>query len=117
VPTPTPTLRWERFPTSAAEKKAPDLVARMRRVRYDLIIARESNSASGDIVYAREGLPAPIHTVERPLQPGARYFWSVRARFELDGRERVTDWSTTHAYAAVRVAPPGVYTYRFRVHR
>ena len=79
--------------------------------------SQASASASGDVVYAREGLPAPWHTVEQPLAPGGRYFWSVRARFELDGRERVTDWSTTNAYAAVRQAPPGVYTYRFRVRK
>jgi hypothetical protein len=117
VPTPQPTLRWQRFPTAETQQQAPELVARLRRIRYDLVIARESNLAPEHVVYLREGLPEPQHTLEQPLEPGARYFWTVRARFELDGRERVTDWGSTSTYARVRNAPPSAFAYRFQVRR
>jgi hypothetical protein len=50
--------------------------------------------APAGIVYRRDGLASPTHTLETALSPGTRYFWTVRARFELDGRERVTEWGT-----------------------
>jgi hypothetical protein len=115
VPSPTPTLRWQVFPTAEVKQQAPELAARLRRVRYDLVIARESNLAPEHVVYLREGLPEPQHTLELPLEPGARYFWTVRARFELDGRERVIDWGSTSSYARVRSAPPSAFAYRFQV--
>lgn len=117
VPSLQPTLRWQRFPAADTQQQAPELVARLQRVRYDLVIARESNLAPEHVVYLREGLPEPRHTLEAPLEPGARYFWTVRARFELDGRERVTDWGCTSTYARVRTAPPSVFAYRFQVRR
>ncbi len=45
------------------------------------------------MVYSRQGLPEPGHKIEAPLEPVTEYFWSVRARFELDGQTRVTPWS------------------------
>ncbi len=35
----------------------------------------------------------PEHTLETPLQPNARYFWTVRAHFTLDGMRRASEWS------------------------
>ena len=39
------------------------------------------------------GRPCVAHGLEVPLEPGTTYLWSVRARFLLDGEERVTRWS------------------------
>jgi hypothetical protein len=90
-----PTLRWQSFPRKTDIDEAPEemVVGRVKNVRYDLIIAR------GDIyevIYRREGLPDTIHTVETSLSPDTLYRWSVRARFEFDGRERVTEWSSSY---------------------
>ncbi len=41
-------------------------------------------------VYARAGIPALSHTLEEAVQPSTKNFWTVRARFELDGQPRVT---------------------------
>jgi hypothetical protein len=48
------------------------------------------------------------------MQP-ERFFWTVRARFELDGRERVTEWSATHWPAANdELSVPSRACFRFR---
>jgi hypothetical protein len=109
-----PTLRWQAFPRAADFAKAPEEMGRVRAVSYDLVVAREEGLAAGQEVYRRERLARPAHTLEEPLEPHAYYFWSVRARFELDGREWVTEWSTTNWFAFGKLATPSSWSYRFR---
>jgi hypothetical protein len=109
-----PTLRWQAFPRPADLGKAPDAMARATRVSYDLVLVRESSLAPSGEVYRREGLPGPEHTVEIELAPGAYYFWSVRARFELDGREWVTEWAVNNWFAFGKTTTPSSSSYRFR---
>lgn len=109
-----PTLAWQAFPRAADVATAPEEMGRVRAVSYDLIVAREQRLGVGEEVYRRERLQTPSHTLEESLQPGAYYFWSVRARFELDGREWVTEWATTNWFAFGKLATPSVWSYRFR---
>lgn len=109
-----PLLRWEAFPRPGDVAGAAAEMGRLGKVSYDLIVASEANLAPAEIVYRRERLPRPEHRLESALQPGARYFWTVRARFELDGRERVTEWGVVHFAARERYTAPSVYSYRFR---
>lgn len=94
-----PTLRWESFPRGNDIREAPEemVVGRVKNVRYDLIIARSDNL---DVIYRREGLPDTFHTIETSLSPDTFYIWSVRARFEFDGRERVTEWGSLYSQYA-----------------
>jgi hypothetical protein len=108
-----PTLSWQAFPREVDVAAAPQDMARVRNVRYELVIAREHQLAPAEIVYRREALPRPEHTLETPLAPGTNYFWTVRARFELDGRERVTPWGSTHLAPRETWTVPSRYTYRF----
>ena len=63
-------------------------------VSYDLKIWRaESNDLPGDLVYLRRGLLTTHHMLEAPLEPATRYFWTVRARYEVEGVSRVTPWA------------------------
>jgi hypothetical protein len=109
-----PTLRWQAFPRPADVAAAPSDMARVSQVTYDLVIARERNLAAGDVVYRRSGLPSPEHRLESALAPNARYFWTVRARFVLDGAAHVTGWSSTHYMARDSVTAPSRFSYRFR---
>jgi hypothetical protein len=63
-------------------------------VRYDLRVWRAVGQHRGDLVYAREGLLAPWHRIEEPLQPITPYVWSVRARFDVNGETRATEWGS-----------------------
>ena len=47
----------------------------------------------GELVYTKQGLVTPEHTLETPLESNSRYFWTVRAHFTLDGKRRATEWS------------------------
>ena len=94
-----PTLRWESFPRPADLRGDNDgWVGRTRTITYDLRIWRSERGMSeksrfpGDLVYSRNGLPEPAHRVEWPLTRDTQYVWSIRARFELDGNLRVTEW-------------------------
>jgi hypothetical protein len=58
------------------------------------------------------GLPSPAFTLEQPLAHGTPDFWTVRARFELDGRERATGWGTVSFLASEWLTPPSEFSYR-----
>lgn len=109
-----PTLRWQAFPRASDLERSPGLAARISAVRYDVVIARESNLAPAEIVYHGEGLGEPRVTLQTALLPGSRYFWTVRARFVLDARERVTEWATTNYRVLDRLTSPNAFSYRFR---
>jgi hypothetical protein len=109
-----PTLRWEAFPRSTDITIAPEDMSRITNIRYDLIIAREEYLAPAEVIYRREGLPSPSFTIETPLISGTNYFWTVRARFILDGRERITEWGGTPEVRVEGLTSPSQWSYRFR---
>jgi hypothetical protein len=74
-----PTMSWEPFPGSNAT--------------YDLKIWRAGRLGPDTLVYSRTNLDQPTHTIETALEPSSLYYWSVRAHFVEQGRERITDWS------------------------
>ena len=60
-----------------------------------------------------------MHTLETPLEPSSLYFWTVRARFELGGQVKVTDWGVLkigppelHDPALARVPHPSYYRFK-----
>lgn len=96
----TPTLQWEAFPGTVgySDKEGPALFVtvhpgRVGRVEYDLRIWRAENEYPQEVVLDRRGIPEPSFTIEQPLSPDTVYLWSVRARFELDGEFRLSEWS------------------------
>ena len=117
VPSLQPTLEWEAFPRKVDIDAAPGDMARVKDVRYELVVARERNLAPAEIVYRRSNLSSPVHGVETMLQPDTRYFWTVRATFELDGRSRVTRWGATGFNSREEHTAPSHFSYRFRTTR
>jgi hypothetical protein len=106
-----PVLYWQEFPRDSDIAAAPEEMKRIKNVTYDLILATGETREPLDVVYRREGLKEPFNKVDMELQPGTRYFWSARARFELDGRERVTEWGTQCPFQQQLVI--GARLYRF----
>jgi hypothetical protein len=98
-----PTLRWTAFPRELDREKLDRAVLRkIGNVTYDLriwdVAPDARNRVPHDrwrnrIVYERTGLPAAEHTLEIPLTPDSQYFWSMRARFVVDGRPMATRWA------------------------
>ncbi|MCX7891449.1 MAG: hypothetical protein N2544_03640 [Burkholderiales bacterium] len=97
-----PLLAWEAFPRDF-DGLAP---GRVTDVVYDLRVFRSEPAGpvftTGAMVYERTGLAAPEHRVADPLMACARYTWTVRARFRLDGQPRATEWG-----AAANAWPSG----------
>ena len=104
-----PMLRWEAFPRPAdLEGDRDGWLSRIRDVTYDLRIWKVGGVPilgrgpilwhPGELIYSRSALPAPTHRIELRLVPTTHYLWSVRARFDLDGQQRVTEWSVLLEY-------------------
>ncbi|HEX4899335.1 MAG TPA: hypothetical protein VFV61_02325, partial [Pyrinomonadaceae bacterium] len=96
-------MRWTAFPREIDREKLDRVILRkIGGVTYDLRIWDEDADQRLDrpwnlqwrnrLVYERTGLAAPHHTLEVPLAPASRYYWSARARFVVDGRTMVTRW-------------------------
>jgi hypothetical protein len=104
-----PVLAWEAFPRPAdLASDTNGLFARFKSVTYDLRIwsSKQQSDIVGELVYVRDALSEPLHQVETPLSRGSWYFWSVRARFELNGHIRVTEWSLVQSSDQVRNRTP-----------
>ncbi|RZU36930.1 hypothetical protein EV700_3143 [Fluviicoccus keumensis] len=109
-----PHMRWQAFPRDSDRRQSPDVMDRVSDVRYDLRIARAEKDVPDAVVYARDGLAEPGHVLEVPLAADTRYFWTVRARFRLDGHLRVTPWSTLLPQGQNELAAPSWLSFRFR---
>jgi hypothetical protein len=100
-----PTLQWSAFPREVDRQKLdPAVLQKIGDVTYDLKIWDEASELQEQkaffterwrsrLVYERTGIAAPQHTLEAPLAPGSRYYWSVRARFVVEGRLMATRWA------------------------
>ncbi len=89
----TPKLSWERFPRPFDFNSSS---AQVEDIRYDLRLLhfgpRHGSVGPRPRVLEVNGLSVPEFQLKEPLSPCSRYFWSVRARFTLNGRPRATEW-------------------------
>lgn len=94
-----PVFRWEGFPRPV---DAAGPARRFSQVRYEFRLYEAAlhrqfgveSYVPAALVYARDGLEAPLHRLQVPLAPCGRYAWTVRARFRYnDAEERVTEWT------------------------
>lgn len=89
-------FRWVSFDPQNVVRQANADLSRITDIRYDLCIFRnpeETVALPVDCDYRQEGLDATEYQVSRPLPLSGRYAWTVRARFRLDGRQYLTEWS------------------------
>jgi hypothetical protein len=108
-----PVLRWARFPHPRGEDPAARGAAGdARRVTYDVRVWRAETGYPVELVYEREALPETSHRIEQALSPSTDYLWTVRARFEVDGQPRRSDWAVTHAPRLPLLPHP--FYHRFR---
>lgn len=88
-----PEFRWESFPRPRDyEQDKTGVLQRIDRVTYELRVWKKTSDLEGKLTYARQGIRKPSHKLEKPLEPSTEYLWTVRARFEIDGYPRVTQW-------------------------
>lgn len=74
-----PTLEWN--PYSGPDVTYDVIIYEGVRVKSPYGLSLEAKQlVSGKVVYYRQGLKEPQHTIEEPLKPNAEYRWEVRAR-------------------------------------
>jgi len=97
-----PTFQWDSFTDS--------------KVTYDFKVWGSKNDYPEAVIYSRQGLSEPYHKIELPLEPCTKYFWTLRARFELNGQPRATEWGISAIPAASARSPviPNPNLYRFK---
>jgi hypothetical protein len=140
-----PVLQWESFPRDKdREYDGTGILSRLSKVTYDVRLWKGHDDHPDELIYERSGLVLPEqvrkvrdepvmqgleppvrqeryveHCIETVLEPGAEYYWTVRARFKLDGRTRVTRWSFSRIPwqngpdPCVEVLAPPDHYYRF----
>ncbi len=113
-----PTFRWEPFPRPQDyEADKEGVLRRINHVTYDLKILRAEDDYPIELIYARQGLPDPSHSIEEPLEPSTKYYWTIRARFELDSNPRITQWGQGGGGSGRQVVVPESFYYRFKTPR
>jgi hypothetical protein len=94
------TLRWESFPRPWDLVGAGGNAHVITDTSYDIRVFEAGEAANSQRVlvpaqqvYSVRGLHENYHKLGSELAPCKDYFWTVRARFKLDGRARVTEWA------------------------
>lgn len=93
-----PTFRWESFPRLKRLSQAK-AESRLTDVKYDVRIFSTGVLNTwymffgGYQFHEVRGLSEPSYKLGNVLEPCHRYYWTVRARFKLDGKSRATEWS------------------------
>ncbi|OAI03499.1 hypothetical protein A1353_14360 [Methylomonas methanica] len=85
-----PELSWAAFPREIDKEKYGDQI---KDVTYDLKILPVIAGSVGTVIYERIEIPEPHHKIDTSLISFSDYFWTVRARFMLNGQKRITNWS------------------------
>jgi hypothetical protein len=88
-------------------------MVKIENIIYELRVWNTTAGRSGKLIYARKDLTQTVHRLQRPLEPGSRYLWSVRAHFLLNGRPRAIEWSMA-GYALRNEAVPNESCLRFQ---
>lgn len=106
----TPVFTWESFPRAQDVAHAGGNEAAFSDVSYDFkiydgVIGLGNAIRPSDVVYERTGLTNPEHRPDQPLDHCGWYFWTVRARFKLNGSPRVTEWSGIYHTVGGKVYP------------
>jgi len=88
-------------------------------VTYDLRIWQGWLGGPGELVYSRNALVDPWHTIEILLDPSTLYFWTIRERRVANGQTRVSDWAVLKMDPSglddrrlARIPHPGYYRFK-----
>ncbi len=104
-----PTLRWESFPGDRDLRDAVGKQRQITNVTYEIRIFSAARAGeyltAGQLVYEARNLREPYHAIDNTLSACTNYLWTVRARFEIDGRIRVTEWAGTYGWGGSAHAP------------
>ena len=87
-----PTFRWHPL-AIGTDLPGDQASVRIDNITYEIRIWRTVSSDAGKLVYQRTQLTTTEHQLEHALDYATRYYWSVRAHFDIDGKNRTTEWT------------------------
>jgi hypothetical protein len=112
VDTLTPTFRWRPLTLRAGHPTEIE-AAKIENTTYEIRIWRVVRNDTGKLVDLGEKLTTTEYRPEKPLDPGTRYYWTVRAHFMIDGQNRTTEWALA-GYLLRNEAVPNDSCLRFK---
>ena len=98
----TSRFTWESFPSERMLQGANFSAENIDNVVYEFRLIPYSKWRTSEVMYRSTGLAAPEHNLPFTLPSCEHMFWSVRARFNLYGVPRVTEWSARQWRVAER---------------
>jgi hypothetical protein len=119
----SPNFSWEALPRPF--DKFPEHSAKPDDVTYELRIyeGHKNGMFKIKLVYAVRDIKHSNYLFPRNLKPCSWYFWTVRARFKLDGITRVTEWGGTYdtelisySTSSIRRGQHSLFTEGVRLH-
>lgn len=89
-----PEFRWEPFPhKSVRTKQNLALIDRISDVVYDMKVFQVLDHKPFKLVYQVTDLAEPFHKMDVDLKKHKPYYWTVRARYKMDGQAAATRWA------------------------
>jgi len=89
----TSRFTWESFPSERMLQGANFSAENIDNVVYEFRLIPFFKFGTSKVMYRSTGLAAPEHILPFTLPSCEIFYWSVRARFNLYGVPRVTEWS------------------------
>jgi len=109
------TLSWEAFPSSRLLRGSAIDERDIKNVTYELRIHKAGTMWGAfrrytrSLAYRETGIQQPSFSLPFSLPSCEKIVWSVRARFELAGHRRVTEWSGHYSTMYNGIGPLPVY--------
>lgn len=105
-----PTFRWTALRPEQIETKEA-----VTDITYEIRVARIGMDYQPvETVFHRTGLTETQVRPDVPLAKNAGYYWTVRAHYRVDGRPRVTEWTSTHGLGAFEGMHPNRWSPHFQ---
>ena len=113
IETAKPEFRWTPLEELLSAPGQSGLIAQISDLAYEFRLYSAADTGlglvPGQLLLERTDLAQPLLRLPAPLESCQSYFWTVRARFQLGGFPRTTEWMSQHNASGGIVAP-----WRFR---
>jgi hypothetical protein len=113
IETAQPEFRWTPLEGLLSATGQSGLIPQISDLAYELRLYSAAGAGvglvPGQLLLERTNLSQPLLRLSARLESCQSYFWTVRARFQLNGFPRTTEWMSQHNASGGIVAP-----WRFR---
>lgn len=113
IETTQPEFRWVSLEEMLAALGKSELITQVSDLAYEFRLYSAADAGiglvPGQLLLEHTNIVQPLLHLPAPLESCQSYFWTVRARFQLGGFPRRTEWTSLHNASGGIIAP-----WRFR---